>query len=68
MIDYQEEQWRVIEGYENYMVSNMGEVWSINNETILSPGNNGTGYLFVYQFIISKYLLDGINLAILNIY
>ena len=48
--DYQEEQWRVIEGYENYMVSNMGEVWSINTETMLRPGNNGTGYLFVHLF------------------
>jgi len=45
--DYQEEQWRVVEGYENYMVSNLGNVWSINTETMLSPGNNGTGYLFI---------------------
>ena len=45
-----EEQWRVIEGYENYMVSNMGEVWSINTETKLRPGNNGAGYQFVYLY------------------
>ena len=43
----QEEQWRVIEECPDYMVSNMGEVWSIKTETILSPGNNGTGYMFV---------------------
>ena len=45
--EYQEEQWRVIEGYENYMVSNMGNVWSITNKKRLSPIDNGNGYMRV---------------------
>ena len=47
-----EEQWKPIEGYENYQVSNFGEVKSLGNnkkrkEKLLSPGKNGKGYLFV---------------------
>ena len=52
-----EEVWRDIEGYEGkYAVSNLGRVKSLERidslgrlvkEKILSPGNNGHGYLFV---------------------
>lgn len=46
------EIWKNIEGYENYMVSNLGRVKSLNynrtcQERILKPGKN-KGYLQVY--------------------
>ena len=44
----QEEQWRVIEGYENYMISNLGNVWSITNKKMLNPTDNGNGYKRVH--------------------
>ena len=45
------EQWKPIEGYENYQVSNFGEVKSLGNdksrkEKLLKPGKN-KGYLHV---------------------
>ena len=50
------EKWRVIEGYENYMVSNMGRVKSLNyrntnKEEILKPINKKDGYL---DIVLSK--------------
>lgn len=46
------ENWSIIEGYENYEVSNEGRVRSLNyNKTgetrILRPADNGHGYLMV---------------------
>lgn len=47
------EIWKPIKGYERlYQVSTLGRVKSLNynktkKEKILSPGNNGNGYLFV---------------------
>ena len=46
------EEWRNIEGYPNYMVSNMGRVKSLGNnktrkEKILKGGKDGSGYLYV---------------------
>ena len=47
-----EEQWKPIEGYENYEVSNWGRVKSLNynrtgREHLLSPQKDGKGYFFV---------------------
>ena len=51
------EQWKPIEGYENYQVSNLGEVKSLEKldsrgrhlkEKLLKPQKNSKGYLFVY--------------------
>lgn len=43
------EIWKTIEGYPNYMVSNLGRVKSLNygKEKLLKPGFNGR-YYFVY--------------------
>lgn len=47
------EIWKPIKGYENYMVSSLGNVKSLNynrteKEQILKPGKDKTGYLFVW--------------------
>ena len=47
------EEWKPIEGYEDYMVSNMGRIRSIaknrrfKSERILKPARYSNGYLFV---------------------
>lgn len=41
------EEWKDIKGYEHYMVSNMGNVYSKIKGIILKPGDNGRGYMFV---------------------
>ena len=46
------EEWRPVDGYENYEVSNFGRVKSLNyhrtdKEGILKPGKNKDGYLYV---------------------
>lgn len=43
-----DEKWKTIEGYESYMVSNKGRVYTKRFKKIMSPGDNGRGYLFVY--------------------
>ena len=42
-----DEIWRKIEGYENYAVSNYGNVKNIITGNILKPGDNGRGYFHV---------------------
>ena len=46
------EQWKPVEGYENYMISNLGRVKSLNykrtgKEKLLSLGKDSKGYLYV---------------------
>lgn len=46
------EQWKPVEGFENYEVSSLGRVKSLGNnksrkEKILKPSDNGGGYLLV---------------------
>ena len=41
------EQWKKIEGYENYSVSNMGQVKNDRFGRILKPWENGGGYFQV---------------------
>lgn len=41
------EEWKIIDGYENYAVSNKGNVKNITTNKILKPGDNGKGYLHV---------------------
>lgn len=36
-----------IEGFDNYMVSDIGTVYSKISNKLLSPGDNGNGYLYV---------------------
>lgn len=50
------EVWKHINGYEDYMVSNLGRVKSLKyeKEKILRPGNNGDGYLFVTLYKNTK--------------
>ena len=42
-----EEIWKLIDGYENYQISNMGCVINTDTNKILKGQNNGKGYLFV---------------------
>lgn len=42
-----EEIWKPIEEYENYYVSNMGNVMNINTGKVLKWQNNGKGYFHV---------------------
>lgn len=42
-----EEIWKLIDGYENYYVSNMGKIKNSVTNKILRGQNNGRGYLFV---------------------
>ena len=41
------EQWKTIEGYENYEVSTLGNVRNLKTGRILSPGDNRRGYYFI---------------------
>lgn len=41
------EIWRLIDGYDNYQVSNMGNVMNTDTGKILKGQNNGRGYLHV---------------------
>ena len=42
-----EEVWKKIEGYEDYMVSNLGNVKNIKTEKILKPYLNNHNYLMI---------------------
>lgn len=52
-IDGIEEVWRTIEQYPNYMISNLGNVWSKRREKQLKPCVNSSNY--------KKYVLSGKN-------
>ena len=39
------EIWKVIKEFPNYMVSNMGNVYSIKHKKVMSPRDNSCGYL-----------------------
>ena len=41
------EQWRMISGFPNYMISSVGRVMNIKTFRILKPGMDGRGYLIV---------------------
>jgi len=50
--DNVKEQWKEIENYEDYMISDQGRVFSYKRSIFLKPGDSSTGgYLFV---ILSK--------------
>lgn len=50
-----EEDWKEVPGFENfYLVSKSGKVFSIRSNKVLSPGDNGRGYLFVNLTINGK--------------
>lgn len=50
--NYMSEYWKLIHGYENYMISNLGRVKSLNGygntgkEILLSPNKNRCGYIY----------------------
>lgn len=49
------EKWVDIKGYEDYYsISNKGNILSKRKNKILSPGNNGRDYLFVYLWKNNK--------------
>ena len=47
MINQNDEQWRMIDGYGNYSVSSFGRVKNSITSRILKPGNKGNGYRLV---------------------
>ena len=42
-----QEEWRSINAYANYQVSNIGTVRNIKNERILTPSTSNKGYLVI---------------------
>lgn len=40
-------EWRKIKGFDSYMVSNQGKVWSIKRNREIKPWSNGRGYVCV---------------------
>ena len=60
------EQWKPIEGFENYEVSNLGRVKSLNyhrtgKEKILKPSKNGSGYLLVDLYRNGKHKMFSVH-------
>ena len=56
----EEEVWKIIEKYPNYMISNLGKIKSLNykrtgKEQILKQSINGRGYYYVLISINNKY-------------
>ena len=75
------ENWRTIDGYEDYQVSNFGRVKSLKNskEQILRPRVNGKGYLdvilckdrkrkhmTVHRLVANAFLQNPDNLPVIN--
>ena len=75
------ENWRTIDGYEDYQVSNFGRVKSLKNgkEKILRPRVNGKGYLdvilckdrkrkhmTVHRLVANAFLQNPDNLPVIN--
>ena len=48
------EYWQDIEGFPNYRVSNLGNVWSKKNNIILKPHKTNRGYLTVGFWLNGK--------------
>lgn len=44
-------EWKTIKGFENYEVSNEGEVRNITTGLVLKPRDNGAGYLYVDLYV-----------------
>ena len=44
------EEWRSVDGFINYQVSNIGRVRNANTGLILKPRDNGNGYFQVYLY------------------
>lgn len=47
ILENQMENWKVIPGYENYAISDCGDVKSLRFNRILKPCNSDAGYLYV---------------------
>ncbi len=62
------EEWKTIEGFEDYQVSNFGRVKSLkrNKERILKFGNNNQGYLYVELYKNGKSKILRIHRLILK--
>jgi hypothetical protein len=54
MDDWLDEEWRDIDGWPDYMISNLGRVWSARTNCYLRPGLAGAGYPFVDLSIRGK--------------
>lgn len=44
---YEEEIWKRVDNYPNYMISNFGRVWSVKRNRVLNPYVNDDGYLII---------------------
>lgn len=49
LIDCSDENWKAIKGFDNYYISNKGNIISTkyNNAKYMSPAINGAGYYYV---------------------
>lgn len=67
------EIYKIINGFPNYMISNLGNVYSIKNDIVLKPIKNNCGYLWVSLFnekgmerktihkLVAEHFLDSIE-------
>ena len=49
------EVWKQINGYENYLISNFGNVYSLKSDKYLKQHLNGRGYMFVNLYKDKKF-------------
>lgn len=62
-MEKQEENWKTIENFQDYMISDKGRVWSYKKKSnrILSPGKNKEGYLHVRLSKNGKVMINKIH-------
>lgn len=62
------EEWRPIDGYPNYQVSNRGRVINVKSGKVLKPGVYNTGYEYVNLYKNGKYKNYNIHRLVANAY
>ena len=73
------EVWKVVEGYDNYLVSNKGRVWSLTRDNFIAISEDKDGYkifhclqkghsstMRVHRFVAMAFLPDPNNLPIVE--
>ena len=63
-----EEVYKVIEGYENYEVSNLGNLRNIKTKRVLKPGKDSSGYYMVILYTNSVGTTKRIHKLVANAY
>ena len=61
-----QEEYKIIKDFDNYEISNFGNVKNINTGRILKPGNDGRGYFFVKLYKDGKKFNKKIHKLVAN--